>query len=256
MFCVLRPILWAIVLLAGQLSWAGVLRAGEQNSRPAPQKVREPHFETWFGATASQESWAAYTGTTLSPFGAITSEGWRLRYVGGYGAYKYGRDTKAGTLTYDAIYAFSDFLIGYQKQLGELTAKAFAGPTAITHTIRPPDPEFQDRSEYGVKGALELWFNLSDAMFLKSDLAAAYYFDNAERFHDVSLRAAAGLRMGSNLRIGAEGGFMTQRSYDSYEAGLFAGYQWHGLDLTLAGGAIAEESDIGAYVRGSLFVRY
>lgn len=259
MFCVFRFIAAGLVLLLAFQSSTARLYAQEPSSyldQSSQNGTRVARWETWFGATAGRESWSAYTGTTLSPFGAITAEGWRLRYVGGYGAYTYDGSSSGGPLEYDATFGFSDLLIGYQKQFGALTAKAFAGPSAITHTIRPPDPDFRNRSEFGVKGALELWFNMSDVLFVKSDVAAAYYFDNAEQFHHVSWRAAGGLRIASDFKVGAEGALITQRSYESYEAGLFAGYQWHALDLTLAGGAIKDDTGSGAYVRGSIFVRY
>lgn len=228
-------------------------------AEPAHSK-RQPHFETWAGASAQPESWSAYTGTTWSPFGSILSDGWRLRFVGGYGSYTYTtKDTSAWpsrTVEHEASYGFADLLAGYHTQIGTATIKLFAGATSITHTVRPPDPAFIKRSQYGVKGALETWFNVSRHTFLQADTAYAYYFDNDEKFHDLSLRSALGVRLNAGWQVGIEAAYLSQRKYSLTESGGFVRFEWGSSAAKLSAGVSRDETEHGAYLRGSYFIRY
>ncbi|MEM7774587.1 MAG: cellulose biosynthesis protein BcsS [Pseudomonadota bacterium] len=231
------------------------------------------HIEAWTGVIVRGSNWSGYTGATISPFAGITDEGLRLRVVTGYGGYSYDRtasvpvtttgkghettDVREVTMTYDAEYSFADVLIGYQFQTGPLTTKVFVGPSTTFYTMTPRDMDFMERSEYGVKGALEFWYNATDQIFLKADVAGGYYLDNDKTFATVDVNTAAGYRLGSDWQLGVEAALTSKRRYLTLSGGLFTRYLWTEDQSTrLSGGFTHDDYGGDVYVHGSHFFRY
>lgn len=206
----------------------------------APPKARS--FEAWAGAEASDNLWLLYSGTTFAPFGNIRKDGLRLRFVGGYGEYRYSGRRPALNPAYTgygdepmiltpsksfrASVQFAEALVGYQWQFGELTTKAFIGVSSINHDIRPGDkfviPADPDQPgtgstrtfsfnrasghEIGLTGALEFWLNLGRDAYASLDLS----WSDAHLTR--SARTRIGHRIFSNLSGGLEAAFNLNRN--------------------------------------------
>jgi hypothetical protein len=112
---------WGSALMAaGLATLAGGTAARALDWSPVVLLDAAPlRIETWAGADITSRSWLAYSGVTLALFGPIDSDGWRLRAVGGYGAYGYaGTRAISGQSSPQAFrgtVSFADLLLGYQK---------------------------------------------------------------------------------------------------------------------------------------------
>jgi hypothetical protein len=111
-----------------------LLACASATETPAAEPVVTPLWrETWVGADATAHTWLVYSGTTVSPFSDMWSDGLRLRIGGGYGRYAYsgdrrypGQRTATRNIDFKAETSFTEGLAGYLWRLGPLTAKAFA----------------------------------------------------------------------------------------------------------------------------------
>ncbi len=256
MFRVGRTITLSFYAVAACIVGAIPVSAGDPGQHGATAPTRPDRLEAWFGVTALPGSWSTYNGVTLSPGGSISQDGLRIRIVGGHGTYDYDATADGRRTRRTTAYTFGDVLVGFQKQFGVMTAKVFAGGTVNTQTVEPRDPATDNLSEYGVKGALETWFNLGTHSFAKVDVNAGYYFDQAEAFEDVTVRAATGMRVLPNWQTGVEGGYLVKRQYEAVEGGLFARYFWAGTALTVSGGVSHDETETGGYARASFYLKY
>jgi hypothetical protein len=148
-----------------------------------------------------------YTGTTLSPFGGIHDEGLKLRVLSGYGGYSYeglrrGPANRPELHKFSAETAFTDLLAGYLFRFGPLTAKAFAGVSAINHGIRPFDPENEVQGlDWGAKGVVELWLDVQPDWWVSLDTS----FTTAHETFATRLRTA--YRLQPEWSLGLEAGF-------------------------------------------------
>ncbi len=213
--------------------------------------------EVWGGADAARDQWLVYSGMTVAPWSSdIYSDGWRLRVGGGYGRYGYDRDVVndpvCGTpltvaCSYDSKHfqvehSYAEALIGYHLRLGALTAKAFAGASMSSERHLNPDPNSSsDGTEYGAKGALELWLNTGEAAWTSLD--GSY----ATTRNESSARWRAGWRVEPRFSVGPE--LRYDKNIESGEgewngrAGLFARYVWTGGEVSLAGGGVAQVNE-------------
>lgn len=168
------------------------------------------------------------------------SDGWRLRFSGGYGSYRYQFKQCArladGTTAcreprYRAMTSFVEGLIGYQIKTGHLTAKLFAGAIAIDHKLPMPSPQMDvEGTEIGPKLALELWLDIGDSGWTSLDLSATTAHGTA------GARWRTGWRLAPQLSVGPELRFDRSDSGNGYRAGLFANYGIEGWELSLAAG--------------------
>lgn len=203
--------------------------------------------EVWAGVDASTNVWLFYSGMTVAPFSAdIYSNGWRFRTAGGYGQYNYETSEfgsepcgqildrihcRASRHHFNATFTYSDMLIGYQQRLGDLTAKAFVGVSAIDHDIRPRDRHNDVAGfDYGVKGVAEFWYNIGSDLWTSLDLAYATAHETQ------SARLRAGWRALPTLSIGPEVRFDSNAEDQATRAGLFARYEWRGGEISAAAG--------------------
>ena len=53
----------------------------------------------WAGAEVFRQVWSLYAGGTYAPFGSVREDGFRVRAVTGYGAYRYASPRWTGTGT-------------------------------------------------------------------------------------------------------------------------------------------------------------
>ncbi|HML28642.1 MAG TPA: cellulose biosynthesis protein BcsS [Hyphomicrobium sp.] len=211
--------------------------------------------EVYGGVDAARDQWLFYSGTTVAPFSrSIYSDGWRLRIGGGYGRYSYDSispHTNCGTAWlndicsesdrprehFEVSHSYAEALFGYYLQLGRLTAKAFGGASMSSEQhLNAFDPAHDnDGTEFGAKGALELWLNLNDTSWTSLDLSYA------SAGNETASRWRAGWRATPALSIGPE--FRYDKNVETGDgawngrSGLFARYEWTGGEVSLAGGA-------------------
>ncbi len=207
------------------------------------------------GVDAARDQWLLYSGMTVAPLSRdIYSDGWRLRFGGGYGRYGYdgiGPHTNCGVAIhndictedsrkrqhYEVEHSYAEALLGYYLQLGRLTAKAFAGASMSSeHHVNGADPAHDnDGTAFGAKGALELWLTLSDTSWASLDLS----YSTAR--NETASRWRAGLRVTPKLSIGPElrydKNIETGDGAWNGRAGLFARYEFDGGEVSLAGGS-------------------
>ena len=186
-----------------------------------------PHVEVWSGGEAFRHIWSAYGGATVAPFGAIRDDGFRLRGVLGYANYGRGNAT------------FGDLLIGYHKQLGSVTIKIFGGLSVTDHApdAGDPFPPLQG-TEYGGKGVLEVWWNITDQAWASADLS----FGSTHM--DYGGRIRLGWRLWPKLSVGLEGGSggtaEPDLEHDTARIGGFLRYEWATGEVAISGGWAAE----------------
>lgn len=230
--------------LADEL-WAPIVH--RSTNRPQPNYGWR---EISGGVDAARDQWHSYSGMTLAPWSPnIYSDGWRLRVGGGYGQYSYERGVPdsigCGTLQTAACryhsehvrvdHSYAEALVGYYLSLGQLTAKAFAGASMSSERHEKSDPKNKsDGTEYGAKGVLELWLNMSDETWTSFD------FSYATARNETSSRWRAGWRIQPRLSVGPE--LRYDKNIESGDgewngrAGLFVRYEWVGGEISLAGG--------------------
>lgn len=246
-----------------------------------------PRTEIWAGTDIASSVWLAYSGITVAPFGGLFSDGLRVRVAGGYGQYSYlskvwQQNVKQGNKTvtvstyqeFSAQTQFADFLVGYLKRLGPLTAKAFVGYSEVGHEISPDDPwNLATDIEYGPKGVVELWLNIGEAAWGSLDLSATTAHDTR------AARARLGYRIWPKLSLGVESGINVDEQgtckleedeakrcnftfhngqgddqavtveasslLDYARGGVFLRYEWVGGEASLAAGALGTSFDVG-----------
>ncbi|HZA01692.1 MAG TPA: cellulose biosynthesis protein BcsS [Hyphomicrobiaceae bacterium] len=189
-------------------------------------------FDLWTGAYIGSKSWSAYSGVTLALFGPIDGDGWRLRAVGGYGAYE---DERSGSVS------FADILLGYQKQYDALTLKAFAGVTAADDLARIDGENAMSGPDCGFKGIFEGWLNMTERSWASLDLVWS-------STHDGHQRLRVGFAVWPNLSLGLEAQATGRADSDGQRGGALVRYTWAGAEITASGGASLDSSlAMGAY---------
>ena len=209
----------------------------------------EPSKEVWAGAEVTASSWSAYSGIMIAPFGSLYANGWRIRAVGGYGAYAY---SKYETTIHGDV-SFADALIGYHLQLGALTLKAFGGITAEAHRLTPLDLENGlIGADVGAKAALETWLEIGPQAWSSLDLSWSMIYGNT-----YAARARAGYRIRPELSLGLEGAVNGNAEYDGGRAGTFLRYTWSSGELSAGVGASVDRSgESGGYGSLNALFRY
>lgn len=227
------------------------------------EDLRPYWSETFTGADVSRDVWLLYSGVTLAPTGDIYGDGVRLRASGGYGEYSYqghrAGDPKNTQRRFEGTISYVEVLVGYQKRIGELTAKAFAGIAAIDHVVSPGDPIalgglLTQGMEYGVKGALELWLNLGSDAWTSLDAS----WTNAHQTY--ASRWRLGYRLLPTMSLGLEAaingnalsgqrvlddGSQRETLHPQSRAGLFARYEWNSGEISISGGIANSAYDFG-----------
>ncbi|MBK9078972.1 MAG: cellulose biosynthesis protein BcsS [Hyphomicrobium sp.] len=211
--------------------------ADDHSDAPQPQYGWR---EVWGGVDATKDVWLLYTGVTLAPLSKdIYSDGLRFRANSGYGQYHYDYhrqncvDHPAGvcrtTINVDVTY--TDLLVGYHMRLDELTAKAFAGASMVSHDFSTIDPTNDVRGRaFGASGALEFWLNLGDRGWTSLDL----FYTTAHSTG--SARWRAGWRVLPTLSIGPEVRYDRNAEDDASRVGTFARYEWLGGETSVSAG--------------------
>lgn len=221
-------------------------------------------YETHSGADVTNDVWLLYSGVTMAPTGDIYGDGLRLRASGGYGQYRYqghrSGDPKGTQRHFKGTTSYAEVLLGYQMRIGELTGKAFAGLSAIDHTVSPSDPIssgglLMQGMDYGFKGALELWLNLGSDAWTSLDASwTGAHNTYAGRWRlgyrvlptiSLGLEAAINGSAVSGQRV-LDDGSLREELQPQTRGGLFARYEWNGGEVSISGGLANSAYDFGA----------
>ncbi|MCL4767105.1 MAG: cellulose biosynthesis protein BcsS [Hyphomicrobiaceae bacterium] len=232
-----------LVLLA--VAWPASAQGWLTGAFAAPGSgatVAEPSQEVWAGADVSARSWSAYTGIMAALFGSLQADGWRVRAVGGYGAYAY---SKHGIKVRGDV-SYTDVLVGAHRQLGPLTVKAFVGVSTEAHVLTPLDLDNEALgAALGAKAVLETWLELSPRSWASIDLSGSTVHGG-----DYAARARAGYRIWPELSLGLEAAATGDGEYGSGRGGAFLRYTWASGEVSAAAGAsidrTGESSGYGA----------
>lgn len=258
---------WRCAVIVG-VSAAATLQLwsiGPASAQPVDPQTDQPQTvygwrETWAGVDVAHDQWLAYSGITVAPWSRdIFNDGWRLRIGGGYGQYGYdgwaprqpcGDAAQNDACTeqnrkhrhYTVQHAYAEMLIGYYLRLGALTAKAFAGASMSSERHLIDDPENDhDGTEYGFKGALELWLDMDDRTWTSLDLSYATARDETSSRWRTGWRIAPHVSVGPELRY--DKNIETGDGNWNGRGGLFVRYDWIGGEVSLAGGVSARVDD-------------
>lgn len=227
--------------------------------------------EMWAGADATRDVWLLYSGVTLAPLGKdVYSDGIRFRMSGGYGRYNYSREAADCSIKigggntcafhqrrFDVSYRYGAALVGYHKQLGPLTAKAFAGATVIDHHyLTGIDGESKTTGlEIGATAALEFWLNVGDTAWTSLD------FEYTTAHSTGAARWRAGWRVLPSLSVGPEARFDRNASASAGRGGVFARYEWAGGEFSVSTGfakplLVKSEDGLSPYVNVNVLTQF
>jgi hypothetical protein len=245
----------ALVAALFTLGGATAARAQDWSATviPEPSQFRR---EMWAGADATSQAWSAYSGVTLAPFGPIGNDGWRLRVVGGYGAYRYGATPHiSGNLrsqSFRGTVSFADVLLGYQKQYSTLTLKVFAGLSAADHQLTPFDAENTVSGfDHGFKGMVEAWLDMSARNWAALNVA----WSSVEDTYTGRLRL--GFTVWPELSLGLEGAATGSDEYGSGRGGALVRYTWGSGEISASGGPLLDSAmTLGAYGTLNVLTRF
>jgi hypothetical protein len=229
---------------------------------PPPSPSQYGWRELYGGVDAARDQWLAYSGMTIAPFSRdIYANGWRFRFGGGYGQYRNQwaapRTNCANGIFGDSNYtercesndpgkhrhsnvshSYAEALLGYYLQLGRLTAKAFAGASMSSEKhLKAADPsQDTDGTEFGVKGALELWLDLDENAWTSLDLSYSTARNESAARWRTGWRVTRAISIGPELRY--DKNIETGDGAWNGRAGLFTRYEWTEGEVSLAGGAV------------------
>lgn len=237
---------------AGAADWTTSVRLDPSQSRR----------ETAVGSEMIGNGSGYYITSTSAVFSTLQQDGLRYRLSGGGGRYRYtglaGRDSALRLQRYDSQTGYANALIGYQLQVGSVTAKAFAGGQFRTHRETPNDPSvYVPLQTIAPRAVLELWFDMSPRAFASLDLgwtdgrtapkaaqtpASRTQIVWNEGRMSATARTRLGWRLQPELALGIEGGGSADgdRAYaaksNSSYGGVFARYEWALGELSLSSG--------------------
>lgn len=197
----------------------------------AAAEDRRHSAEYWLGVEGFRDVLSFYGGVTWAPGGDLTRSGFRVRASGAFSRYEgahaftvvrqVGNNVVEETSIepVDGQKASARGLLGWQWQSGPLTIKAFAG-IAYGGEKRVSTTTGAKASGYavGAAAALDLWYDMSPALWSSLDLA--YAVPDGEAF----ARARLGLRLNDRFSIGPEVAWTGTTQGHLARAGLFVRY--------------------------------
>ena len=228
-------------------------------------EVARPDFgwrQAWTGADVHSNGWLMYAGATVAPYTDIYSDGLRLRATTGYGGYGWeGRYVKPanGDPVNDrfkgyATTGYADLLVGYYKQIGPATVKAFIGAAMIEHhlgTIKCANAncdsedtisELVHGTDWGPKASFEIWLNIGANAFASFDASFTTAHDTSSSHARLGYRILPTVSVGLEAAVNtnARNNFFSQKEPDhrapDYRGGVFVRYEWFTGEIAVSGG--------------------
>lgn len=216
----------------------------------------QPRRAEFSGVDVTANSRFGYAGAGWAFGRGLDTPGWRLRALGGYGAYVYdgALAISAGRIPmrFDGEVALAELMAGRLWRRGAWTVKAYAGVEYVEHAVSPADPANSvTGAQWGAKGLVEVWRDLGARAWFAGD--GAY----GTAFGDYRLKARLGRRLTRRLSFGLEAGGFGNAGYDSARGGAFARLHLGGADITLSGGISGDyySEETGGYVALELYRR-
>lgn len=227
-----------------------------RKKKPGPPKI-----ESFSGVDATSHSVFGYYGVVFSPAswgGKVTlyDEGFRLRFLGGYGGYEYHSNLQVqGTsvpVRFTGETTVFEAMAGYAFVRGPVTLKTYFGAVFEGHDVSPLDPDNKISGDrYGAKAQAELWVNLGKSGWLSADAGFS------TPFQSFSGHMKIGMKPVSWLSIGPEAAFLGNEEFETGRAGGFLRYHNSYGDFTLSGGVTGsyQEAD-GIYASMSFASKF
>jgi Cellulose biosynthesis protein BcsS len=227
--------------------------AGETPAHSQPDATPDDIWATregWTGSERVGRAVSVYSGSTWALGSTLTESGWRFRSISGHGRSAYPGVMWIGghayPVTVHASTGFADLLLGYQwgtsTVAGKLTVKAFAGGSMEYQKVSPRNAVGARSLDYGAKGALETWLDISDRAWVSVDGSLG---SDRRAFNS---RARFGWRVLPGLSMGPEAGAGGADGTGSIRGGAFARFEWGAGDwwsgeVSAAGGATTAKLD-------------
>lgn len=217
---------------AGRVAGAVCVMSGAPAGAGEEDKPRLAEFS---GVDVTANSRFGYAGGVWTFGRGVEAPGWRLRALGGYGAYVYDGTLAfpGGTvpMRFNGEVPVSELLAGRLWRQGEWTFKAYGGVQYIEHAVTPGDPANSvTGAQWGAKGLVEVWRDLGSRAWFAADGAYGTAFD------EYRLKARLGRRLTRRVSLGLEAGGFGNAGYDSARGGAFARLHLGGTDITVSGG--------------------
>lgn len=236
------------IALASSLVLAGSPQSSKAGEFDAFDDIeRVGAYEIWAGADAAANTWLAYSGVTVAPWGDTHADGFRIRATSGVGRYRYDYDHATRVTVNKAV---ADLSLGYQTAIDTLTLKVFLGWAVLAREFAASSlAERASRLDQGVKAAAELWLDWSEVSWGSLDVGFA------DTRSTLDLRVRLGQRLENDVSAGVEGLFNHQdlsgevlelagrQSLGNGRVGLFVRYDWFGGEASLAGGVSTDVID-------------
>ncbi|MGE0768004.1 MAG: cellulose biosynthesis protein BcsS [Hyphomicrobiaceae bacterium] len=251
----------AATLLASSFSTSGA-QPPDQPVSPASSLQK---FELSAGVDGTGPSWSTYSGVTAAPVGDLRDNGYRLRFGGGYGHYRYTRpvfDPNSRRYKWPEFFGEQssiDLLIGYHWAVGPTTLKAYAGLTEEHHQLTPgPESPIEADDDNGVQGrrrgpkvVLETWTRLADWGFFQLDA------NWSQPFEAYGGRIRTGYFLGNGWSSGLETAVFGNLNHDGGRAGAFARYDAQWGEVSVSAGFDGDRDRIGGgYASMGVIVRF
>lgn len=179
----------------------------------------------------------AWVGATYAPAGALIEDGWRIRFVGGAGRYRYLTSIVPGGSN-DASNYTAELLGGYRKTFDSIFGNrvylgAFAGVNYENQLLVLPDPLNPTQgSETGIKAALEIYTRIAQYYILIAHASAS------TTHKKYSARASLFYELNALWSLGGEIVTMGDARYSENRLGLAASLTWRKKILTLSAGTL------------------
>ncbi len=195
----------------------------------------QQHYQVWSGIEATGNAVSTYAGITAAPFGSIKKDGLRLRFSSGIARYTYKTDAMIfGRLEKQWIMGdatFGDLLLGYQKQIGPATLKAFIGASFSDHILEPGDSKNPVSGQsYGAKSSLEVWFNHSDRIWSAANL------NYTTAHHAFTGQVKLGYTINKRFALGLFAGAYGNAEFTGGRGGGLVRFTWISTEIALSGG--------------------
>lgn len=255
---------WALACVTVFAAASGIARAEDAGTADTL-----PYYEISGGGEVAGPTWSAYASTTVALSamgigepGGIREDGWRLRTGAGYWRYsdrpmKWVSGVGETRVSLKRNGSFADLLLGYYKNFGALTVKAYGG---IAYTN---ESWLQDGLDDGSPGSAlaakilaETWLNLTPASFAQLDAGWTSLRNT------ITARARLGYRITPSLSLGPEAGYWSNVDLESdagvsaWRYGGFARYEWDSGEVSLSAGSADDSYASHFYVTANALFRF
>lgn len=225
-----------------------------------PKPKKPPRKEVSVGAAWAPGSAAIFSTLTQSGRDGILVDGWRIRSSTAISRVSYYGDlivpgliqTHVLYVKFKGYHLDTDVMGGFQKTLGPVVIKAFAGLAADGEMLNLPDASNPlQGTAWGVKGAIETWWTIDSSSYLA--LNAAVSTAHATESADARL----GARIAPAISLGPEAGVGRDAAGSWARVGAFVRDEWAWGEASVSGGISQDgEGSRSGYALGSLLIRY